>query len=167
MVDRVETVFVEAFANQQREEAGSAEEERKLGMAGLQARAASRLEAFENPDEAEADEEEQDEEGFEDEDAENAENAENDMEGEETIQEGFMNQYLTPTMIPSSKEPFVAEKAEAEFAPDYIMPMTIRNRKEDAPLYAIAEETEQNRIVDLEGIDESVKHAGTELHDAY
>ena len=172
MLDRVETVFVEAFANQnQREAAGSAEEERKLGMAGLQAKAAS-LEHFENPegeDELVEDgiEETQDDsaEGFEDDDEQDEEGFMNLEDGEEEQdEEGFMNQYVKPV---KSTETFIAEDSEANFAPDYILPKSIRNRTEDMPLYAIAEETEQNRIVEIDGFDESVKHAGSELSQAY
>jgi hypothetical protein len=153
MLDRVETVFVEAFANQ-REAAGSAEEERKLGMASLQAKAAS-LEHFENPEDdepTEGFEEDDDEEGF------------MDQEGEEKDEEGFMGQEDEEKDEEGFMNPV---ESEANFAPDYILPKSIRNRTEDVPLYAIAEETERNRIVEIDGIDESAKHAGSELNQAY
>ena len=158
MLDRVETVFLggEGFANEMREMAGSAEEERRRGMANLQAQVARR-EAFENPGNnadghlvEDGVEERQEHEGFEDDE-----------------DEGFMNQYTRPVKLPAVKEPFAIENADAQFGPEFAIPMSIRDRKADVPLNAIAAQTERDRVVDANGIEEGPQHMGAELSRAY
>jgi hypothetical protein len=78
--------------------------------------------------------------------------------GSEEEEEGFTNPKSTIVD---------GDKVAAEFAPDYMLPRTMRNQSVEVPLYQIAEQTEKGRIVDIDGIDESVQHAGTELADAY